>query len=291
MLIDTIVRTEPIEKGWSGDRKYRAADATGQLYLLRISSEERYTRREGEFHRMRQIESLGIPMCRALEFGRCAEGVYSLQSWIDGADAEDVLPTLTREQQYAYGLDAGRMLQKIHSLPAPADAEEWALRFNRKIDRKVAMYESCHLKYDGGEAMLSYLASNRHLLEGRPQSYQHGDYHTGNMMIDRSGTLTVIDFDKDDFGDPWEEFNRIVWCVKVSPLFASGMVDGYFDETVPDAFWGLLALYICSNTIGSLPWAIPLGETEIQVMHRQAGDVLDWYDHMRTVIPSWYQKP
>ena len=31
MLIDTIVRTEPIEKGWSGDRKYRAADAAGQL--------------------------------------------------------------------------------------------------------------------------------------------------------------------------------------------------------------------------------------------------------------------
>ena len=291
MLIDTIVHTESIEKGWSGDRKYRATDQDGHHYLLRISSPERHARREAEFHRMRQVEALGIPMCRGLEFGCCDNGVYSLQSWIDGADAQDILPTLSPEKQYAYGVDAGQTLRKIHSLPAPGDAGSWSERFNRKIDRKIAMYASCPLKYDGGEAMLSYLAANRHLLDNRPQSYQHGDYHSGNMMIDSAGVLTVIDFDKDDFGDPWEEFNRIVWCVKVSSLFASGMVDGYFAGDVPEEFWALLALYICSNTIGSLPWAIPFGEEEVRVMYRQAEDVLSWYDHMRTTLPSWYRKP
>jgi aminoglycoside phosphotransferase (APT) family kinase protein len=114
--------------------------------------------------------------------------------------------------QYRYGLDAGRILAKIHTVPTPVDAPNWETRFNAKIDCKIAMYENCELKYEsGGDAFLSYLAENRYLLRGRPQSYQHGDYHIGNMMIDQDGVLTIIDFERADFGDPWEEFNRIVW--------------------------------------------------------------------------------
>ena len=120
--------------------------------------------------------------------------------------------------------------------------------------------------------------------------YQHGDYHIGNMMIDQDGVLTIIDFDRDDFGDPWEEFNRIVWCAQAAPAFASGMVDGYFDGEVPMAFWKLLALYICSNTLSSLPWAIPFGEKEIETMKNQAKEVLDWYENMKNPVPRWYGK-
>ena len=152
------------------------------------------------------------------------------------------------------------------------------------------MYENCELKYEsGGDEFLAYLAQNRHLLKNRPQSVQHGDYHIGNMMIDRDGALIVIDFEKQDVGDPWEEFNRIVWSAQAAPDFASGMVDGYFGGDVPMDFWRLLALYICSNTLGSLPWAIPFGEGEVQVMRKQAAQVLQWYDSMRTVVPSWYR--
>ena len=194
------------------------------------------------------------------------------------------------DRQYAYGLDAGRILAKIHTLPAPANAPDWDNRFNAKIDRKIRMYTECSLKYEQGESeMLSYIAQNRHLLDGRPQTYQHGDYHIGNMMVDKKGTLTIIDFDRDDYGDPWEEFNRIVWCAQAAPYIASGMVDGYFEGNVPDEFWKLLALYICSNTLSSLPWAIPFGEKEITVMRNQQAEVLAWYDNMRRVVPTWYK--
>ena len=136
---------------------------------------------------------------------------------------------------------------------------------------------------------MGYLSQNRHLLHNRPQSWQHGDYHIGNLMIDRTGKLTVIDFEKQDVGDPWEEFNRIVWSAQAAPAFASGMVDGYFSGDVPMEYWKLLALYICSNTLGSLPWAIPFGEEEILVMRKQAAQVLEWYDDMKNVVPTWYQ--
>ncbi len=87
----------------------------------------------------------------------------------------------------------------------------------------------------------------------------------------------------------------IVWCAQASPAFASGMVDGYFGVpdggTVPDDFWALLALYIASNTLSSLPWAIPFGDGEIATMMRQAEEVLAWYGGMERVIPTWYQPP
>ena len=137
--------------------------------------------------------------------------------------------------------------------------------------------------------MLRYLENNRSLLRGRPQCFQHGDYHIGNMMIDENGALQIIDFDRFDFGDPWEEFNRIVWSAQASPRFASGMVDGYFENGVPPEFWELLLLYICSNTLGTAAWALGFGEREKQTMLRQAAEIMRWYDDMQTVVPKWYQ--
>ena len=290
-VYQNIVNRTPIEKGWSGDQKYCAVTADGTKYLLRISSIDRLERKRREYEKMSEVAQLGIPMCLPVEFGTSEEGAYSIQSWIDGEDAEEKVMAMDVAEQYRYGLDAGRILAKIHTIPAPKDTPSWETRFNAKIDRKIAMYESCELKYEsGGDAFLSYLAENRYLLRGRPQSYQHGDYHIGNMMIDKDGVLTIIDFDRDDFGDPWEEFNRIVWCAQAAPAFASGMVDGYFDGNVPMEFWKLLALYICSNTLSSLPWAISFGEGEIQAMRKQAAQVLEWYDGMKNVVPTWYRK-
>jgi aminoglycoside phosphotransferase (APT) family kinase protein len=100
--------------------------------------------------------------------------------------------------------------------------------------------------------------------------------------------IVIIDFDRYDFGDPWEEFNRIVWCAQAAPAFASGLVDGYFGGCVPAEFWRLLALYISSNMLSSIPWAIPFGEWEIRTMLNQAADVLEWYARMETPIPTWY---
>ena len=288
-VFQNIISRSPIDKGWSGDQKYCAVTTDGTKYLLRISSIERLERKRREYEKMSELAQLGIPMCMSVEFGTCEEGAYSIQTWIDGEDAENMVMTMDSAEQYRYGLDAGRILAKIHTIPAPKDVPSWETRFNAKIDRKIAMYENCELKYEsGGDAFLNYLAQNRHLLAGRPQSYQHGDYHIGNMRIDNNGVLTIIDFEKWDVGDPWEEFNRIVWSAQAAPAFASGMVEGYFDGNVPMEFWKLLALYISAGMIGSLPWAIPFGEKEVQVMRKQAAQVLQWYDGMKNVVPTWY---
>lgn len=290
MLISNFISMTPIAKGWSDDMKYCVTAADGNKYLFRISTIEKHDRKKVEFEMMQRLAALGVPMCQPVEFGICNEGVYSLQSWIDGKDAEENLPHLSHKEQYDYGLEAGRVLKQIHSLPISSMHEDWESRFNRKIDRNIKMYNDCKVKYESGQLLIDYINSNRHLLKNRPQCYQHGDYHIGNMMIDNDGKLQIIDFDRDDFGDPWEEFNRIVWSAQKSPTFASGMVNGYFDNNVLLDFWQLLALYISSNTLSSIPWAIPFGQKEIETMKSLAVDVLDWYDNMKNPVPTWYKK-
>lgn len=281
---------EPISKGWSGDRKYCVTDASGLRFLLRVSPAEQVERKKKQYDLMCRVAELGIPMCAPVAFGVSGDGVYTLQRWIDGEDAESAAPMLSDEDRYAYGWKAGEILQKIHTIPAPDDAEDWADRFNRKTNRKIERYLSCPLKYENGQRFIDYIEAHRDLLEGRPQTYQHGDYHVGNMMIGRDKLLYIIDFDRDDYGDPWEEFNRIVWCAQAMPAFAAGMVDGYFGGNVPIRFWQLLLFYISSNTLSSLPWAIPFGKEQVRIMVDQAQDVLRWFDDLNDPVPTWYRQ-
>jgi aminoglycoside phosphotransferase (APT) family kinase protein len=211
-----------------------------------------------------------------------------LLTWCDGEDAEKVLPCLTEIEQYVLGIKSGEIIKKIHSIPAPKEQEEWGARFNRKTNYKIEKYKACGIKFDGDDKIINYIENNRHLLSGRPQCYQHGDYHVGNMIIRSDHTLSIIDFNRSDFGDPWEEFNRIVWSAAVSPHFATGQLRGYFDGEPPIEFFKLLAFYISSNTLSSIYWAITFGEKEIATMKNQARDVLSWFDNMNNPVPSWY---
>ena len=280
----------PINKGWSSDQKYRVTDGDGTPYLLRISAPNEYESCRAGFEMMQRVSDLSIPMCRPVAFGTCDDGVYSLQSWIDGDDLRDIAHTLTDTQLREYGRQAGQILRKIHSITAPESVEDWGVRYGRKLDRKLKMYAECSLKYENGDAFVDCIHENRHLIVDRPQTFHHGDYHTGNMMIGHDGNLYIIDFNRHDFGDPWEEFNRIPWCVNdASPAFASEFVDGYFDGDVPIMFWRLLMLYISSNMLSSLPWAIPFGDGEIATMRSQARDILEWFDGMRNPVPTWYR--
>ena len=295
------VAVMPIEKGWSEDKKYCVTNTDGEKYLLRITPIERYETRKALFTMLEQVTALGIPMCLPVEFGTCTDGVYSLQSWIDGEDLETILPLLSETEQYILGLKSGEIIQKLHSIPAPDTSpnsigvEEWATRFNRKADIKIQKYHECGLRFEGDKYIINYIEENRKLLENRPQCFQHGDYHVGNMMLENGvkpleKALKIIDFDRYDYGDPWEEFNRIVFSAAASPHFATGQLRGYFGGEPPLEFFKLLAFYISSNTLSSIYWAIPFGQSDIDIMMNQSKDVLRWYNNMKNPVPTWYLK-
>lgn len=287
---ESFVKIEPVNKGWSSDKKYYIETSDNRKLLLRVADISEYSKKETEFEMMKQIAALNVPMSQPVDFGICDNKtkVYSLLTWCNGEDAEIVLPRLTETEQYVLGVKSGEILRQIHQIKAPNDQEEWSSRFNRKTSNKIEKYKACGIRFDGDDKVIDYIENNRHLLIGRPQCYQHGDYHVGNMIISPNNTLSIIDFNRPDFGDPWEEFNRIVWSATVSPYFATGQLNGYFGGKPPTTFFKLLAFYISSNTLSSIYWSIPFGEGEVTTMLNQTRDVLAWFNNMQNPVPTWY---
>ena len=100
--------------------------------------------------------------------------------------------------------------------------------------------------------------------------------------------MGVIDFSRCSIGDPWEDFHRSVWCAEVSPAFASGKVDSYFNDSIPDDFFPLVALYTALTQIGYVTWAQQFAANEVQTMLRQAHNIDSWYNGFTKTVPSWY---
>lgn len=289
---NTFKKIERINKGWSDDKKYYVGTNDGKQLLLRISDFENYDRKKFEFEMMEQVVKTGIPMATPIDFGICENGknVYSIFTWCSGVDADQVLPQLSEMKQYMLGLQYGKTLKKIHSIPAPTNLEDWESLFNKNIDIRLKQYEECYRKFRGSEKVIKYIEENRHLLKGRPKCFQHGDYHVGNLVMDENLESSIIDFNRLSFGDPWEEFNRVVFSARVSPYFANGQIDGYFDGKPPLEFFKLMALYMASNASGSIHWAMAFGEDDVKTMTELNECVVEWYSEMENPIPKWYKK-
>ena len=285
-------KIELVNKGWSDDKKYYIETDYDRKLLLRLSEISQYERKKSDFEIMKKVASLNVPMSLPVDFGVCDNNtsVYQLLTWVEGEDAETVLPDLSDIEQYNLGIQSGKALELIHSIPAPSSQEDWETRFTRKMNYKIKKYKECGIRFKGDELVIEHIERNKYLLNNRPQSLQHGDYHIGNMIVLKDQKIHIIDWNRMDYGDPWEEFNRIVWSATVSPHFASGQLHAYFNGNPPDEFFKLLALYISSNTLSSIYWAIPFGQSEIDTMMKQSQDILSWYDNMSSYIPSWYIK-
>jgi aminoglycoside phosphotransferase (APT) family kinase protein len=279
-----------IKKGWSNDKKYYIQSKKGQEFSLRVSDISEFEKKSREYENLRKISELNINMSMPLNFGVCGNStkVFSLLSWVHGYDAEKVLPTLTKEEQYGLGVDSGEILAKIHSIPAPVGLPNWSETFNRKIERNIKNYNDCYIKIPNGEKIIKYILDNRYLLNSRKQSIQHGDYHVGNLLVNNN-KIGVIDFNRYGFGDPWEEFNRISFSHSVSVPFSIGQIEGYFEGNVPNDFFKLLALYMGANALGSIAWAIPFREKEVNVMLTNSNNMMEYFKNFETFIPTWFK--
>lgn len=289
----------PITKGWSFDTKFRVKDASDNLYIIRISKSSDYQIKHQEFERIKQIPFDQINASRPVAFGlsRSKNFVYSIYTWIKGDDAEKIIPQLTKDEQYQYGRTAGEILRKIHSIAAPKNQSLWGARFQAKINRGIHAYHEIDMKLDDDQDILHFLRNNQHLLEHRPQTLQHGDFHLGNMVIDHQTNrnmdhnLGVIDFNRSDYGDPWEEFERSVFTVRYSVPFMNGQIHSYFQDNIPDSFFPLMALYVAYSSIASVGWGMQFSVEETQNLISIANDVTQTYNGYHTVIPTWYVEP
>lgn len=286
------VKIEPINKGWSSDKKYLATAADGQRYLLRVADIAEFDHKKAEFENMQRVVALGIPMQQPVEMGICNNGVsvYLMLGWVDGEDLEAVLPLLPEAEQYALGINAGEILKKMHTLSVAAPSDDWLNGYGNKIDRYIRNYQKCGFTFDGDSLLIEYLQQNRHLMSNRTMCLTHDDYHPGNMIFTSDKTVSLIDFQRLRMVEPYHAMSGLCFSAKYSPHFATGQIHGYFGGEPTEDFWQLLTLYMAAIAVNALPWSVPYGQNEIEFAYKQIADIMAWHDNMQNPVPSWYLK-
>ena len=152
-------RLEEVRAGWSGDRKYHAWDDGGQEFFLRLSQPEKWEKAQSAFALQEKAFQLGLLVSEPIELAQEEGQVRFVERWLSGQMAKDALPALPQEEQYRLGWEAGEILRALHTIPAPAEAEDWESRFNRKIERKIQLYRECSFQYVNGARIIGMFSS------------------------------------------------------------------------------------------------------------------------------------
>jgi len=280
-----------IEKGYSGDRKYIVFKGE-QKYLLRCYRLEEHAGKSDEYDALRQMQKLDVLCSRPLLNGTLPEaGIgYMLLTYIEGTDAAEELPSYPMEVQYRIGREAGAELLKIHRYRAPSTVSPWEDRKRLKHMKYSEEYRKQDVKLPNEARILSFIDDHLSLLKGRPNVFQHDDFHLSNLIVKDRRLSGVIDFNRFDWGDPVHEFLKIgMFSSEISLPFSMGQIQGYHGNSRPDErFWRLYSLYAAMTLISSVVWIRKTKPEETGNMMAILDRVLEDHRGFESIVPAWY---
>ncbi len=284
-----ITNITEINKGWSFDKKY-LVETKATKYMLRTALIDQLEKKQKEWDFISKVYGLELTTHKPIEFGTCNNDteVYILLEYIDGEQAELILPTLAKEKQYDLGFQMGKELKKLHSLDRSSKTE-WETQYNNKIISRIDSFKKCGFKSEVMNEIIEFVLEHTYLLKDRPMSQLHGDFHSGNLIITPSEDIYIIDYNRMKTGDPYYEFNRIYFSYRISPHFAKGQIEGYFNNEVPNDFFLYIKFYLLSVMIGNIPWAMMYDQKDIEFAKNSIEEVYKEYNSLKDTIPNWYK--
>jgi len=281
---------ENISKGWSSDIKYLVTTDDDKKLLLRVSDIKYHDEKKIEYETIKKFSTSGIAMNQPVDFGVCNNGqnVYMLLTWVEGADLEEVLPTLCLSEQYELGLKAGKILRSIHSIKydekdIPKETKK------EKLLIKLDKYINSDIKIENDEKVVDYIKNNIDSIWSVNPTFCHCDFHPGNLIYMPNKEIGVIDFNRWEITDPYEEFYKLSsFGVESSIPYCVGQIDSYFDGNIPENFWKALKVYVAWAALYSIAWASKFGEKEMSKMIERATRMINDYDGLTLDIPKWF---
>ena len=288
---DIFVKTEPIHKGWSGDRKYYLETKDGERFLLRVSDISSYETKQHEFEIMKKMSAAGIKMSLPISFGICEEGksVYLLLSWCDGEEAKEALYHLSDAEQYVFGRKAANVLKQMEAIDYKPPSQEWSQTYQGRVAHYIELYRRCGYTFDGDDVIISFLRTQRHCIGERPTALMHEDFQTDNMVISSDGELYMIDFQMCGETDPYLVMTGAGVSAMYSVPFAMGQIDGYFGKTVPEDFWQKYRYYMLAEMLQAFTVGVKMEEEREETLHMFDNEIKR-IKYQGSPIPMWYQK-
>lgn len=288
---DTFVKIEPINKGWSGDKKFYIETKDGERLLLRVSDIATYDAKKYEFDMMKKMSATGMKMSQPVAFGICENGksVYQLLSWCDGEEAKEALYKMSDTEQYAYGQKAAEVLKLMEQIDRKPASLEWAKSFKARVEHYIELYRNCGYTFEGDELVIDYLQTNHTCIGERPTALMHMDFQTDNMVISPDGELYTIDFQMCGVADPYHVLTGAGVSSMYSVPFAMGEIEGYFGKEIPNGFWEKYAYYMTAEMLYAFTVGVHMEEEREETLH-MFDDEVERMKNNGSCIPEWYQK-
>lgn len=288
--LNEITRYEKITAGWSFDEKYYIEQSNGEIFLLRLTPADKVERKQTEREIVSLFNQLDFKMSKVVGSGLLADKSYILYTWVEGCDLRDVIVSLDEAEQFSLGVQAGKILNAMHTIPVQ-DKHIPTINKLPKKKQQLRQYEESTLRIDDDDAVIAYVKANFDLFWSQPPTYRHGDFHTGNMLYTPEGEIGVIDFQRSVCGDHYEDFYKLqMFDVPLSIPFSIGYLKGYFNGDPDDQFWRINAAYVAHASLYSIIWALPFGESDVLDMKERALRNLEDFDGFQEIIPKWYRE-
>ncbi len=292
-LLKKAISIDQIDKGYSRDEKWVVIMSSGEKYVLRFTDQDQYDKIKMQFELLSQLRRHGVQCADPVKMGALEETqqVYYILSFVEGQEAKEIMSQLTEEKQYAIGVSAGQDLRNMHTYPAPPHIEPWEDRVIKKHHRYLAAYRESGIFLEGDEKVAQFIAKHIDIVKGRPNQFQHDDFHLGNIIIKNNKYAGVIDFNNFDWGDPIHDFYKVaLFSRETSEAFAAGQINGYFDGKIPADFWQLYSVYVAMSIFSSIMWVIKFDPGQMDEMIERLENVLKDHDYFHQIEPHWYKR-
>ncbi|MCL1989898.1 MAG: phosphotransferase [Defluviitaleaceae bacterium] len=302
-ILKSFSEIKKIDVGMSQDEKYYAKCSEGKTFFLRIFDKKNYRKKEREFELMQKLTEVGVPVARPIKLEVCdqTDKAYMMTEWLEGQMLKDIFPKFSKGEAYTLGLEAGKILKKMHGLQAGTNEDPWHDKYQSQYEKLVKKVEKSTLTIEKFDLILDFFEKTKEQLKDRPQTFLHQDFGTHNMMFSE-GTLSLFDFDNHSFGDPWKDFCYIIpvpdqkrsWKEgQGTSFFATGCIHGYFDisgeERPPQAFWDLHALYNLFQVISASLSQLKKSKEAAQHRIKSLEYFLYNYNDLQRTVPLWYE--
>lgn len=289
---DAWVSVRAIHYGDSPDRKYRVKDQSGSRYLIRLTDKTRYDQGKFTFSLLNLLYQNEIPAARPAGFGVCDQNrsVYLMTHWVYGKTAQERLPEQHRTIQYLLGQDAAVYISALHGCKAPTGPELWAQKVSQQIEMLHASCSDSDRELSCISQLLHFVQENAPVVGQQPQCVLHGDLTPDNLICSYESSVSLIDFEKSQFGDPLADLAPVLtdFC-RISSSFATGFLDCYFHYQIDIRTFRCLAFYAALRTLKRFVEACSEGDTARQSALQDVKQLLHDYNGFSTVVPAWYK--
>lgn len=192
-LLQNAIKIEELSKGYSPDKKF-VVYFDNHKFLMRVGAIESYQKKKAEYQLLNQMIKFNVQSSQPIDIGMIDEFnyCYTIYSYIEGADAKEVIHTLTPKEQYRIGVEAGAQLSRMYLYKAPSTINTWYDRAMEKHYRYLDAYRNSGIKIENDEKISTFIEKNKHYLKHRPNFFQHDDYHLGNIIVKIKNLLVSL---------------------------------------------------------------------------------------------------